>query len=110
MMPTTGEGSKKTPLSHLYSQFCFQHRCGRDHGPGARPVQDLQDGGGYGQDRRLRPGPMFYPTKMFAIRKQPKNDFFTWMSWRFLYLSFNYSIDARRYSSSMPEVVASIFI
>ena len=48
--------------------------------------------------------------KTFAIRKQPKNDFFTWMSWRFLYLSFNYSIDARRYSSSMPEVVASIFI
>ena len=60
----------------LHSQFCLQHRCGRDHGPGARPLQDLQDGGGHGQDCRLRPGPMFYPTKMFAILQQPKNDSF----------------------------------
>ena len=70
----------------------MQHRCGRDHGPGAWPLQDLQDGGGYGQDRCLRPGPMLYPKKMFALLQQPKNDFFMWMSWRLLLISFNYSI------------------
>ena len=72
MMQTTGAGSKKHHFL-LHSQFCLQHRCGRDHGPGARPLQDLQDGGGHGQDRRLRPGQMLYHKKMCAI--QPKNDF-----------------------------------
>ena len=77
MMQTTGAGSKKHHFL-LHSQFCLQHRCGRDHGPGARPLQDLQDGGGYGQDRRLRPGPLdqCFILKMFAILQQPKNDFF----------------------------------
>ena len=71
MMPTTGEGSRKHHFL-LHSQFCLQHRCGRDHGPGARPVQDLQDGGGYGQDRRLRPGPMLYPKKCLQYENNQK--------------------------------------
>ena len=108
MMPTTGAGSKKTIFSFIHNFVCSIDVVEiMDLVLGLFKISKMEED----MDKIVACVQVqcFILQKCLQYYNNQKMILF-WMSWRLLYLSFNYSIDARRYSSSMPEVVASIFI